>query len=347
MKSKKPLLALFLISSLGASILLLTSSPLRSRLPIEILPAPSAQVAENSDQTLPFGHTLGTWPASFRGEPIVTRLTYIKGPPDKFIDQMMQVWRPVEVELTLLGPKTISPRLNLDGWRSCFQSEFSCSNEKDLFWAKVFPDQKTLEKKRIRATWFESPNRTGPHGVRLLIEADTYRIDRFAVITPNGTTQVFSLKSVLNPIGQEARDLFLRTMGGLQVSDELDPYRISIENKLKNVNIEGVKKLSDPRSRLERLILVQNWIYSYLSVNPGSMESYFHLAGITHRLAMDLLNAKKRYFENQEAWIVSFQPLLGTLIRYAKDFPNSEPHVKNMEALLQDFLLKQSQIGTK
>jgi hypothetical protein len=348
MKSRKPLLAIFALSSLGALYFYFHSSPLESSLPTELLTRSADEKAsEKTDPALilPFGYTLGVWPKTFRGEPIVTRLTYLKGPPAKFLDQMIQVWRPVEVELSLFGPKTLSSSLTLEDWRACFRKEFGCAREKQLFWAKVFPERKAHEKDLLQASWYESTEKNGPRGVHLLIKTKTYQIDRFAVITAKGTTQVFSMKSVLSPVGLEARELFLKTLGSLTVSDDLTEGRRSIEARLKSVNIEALKKIENPKERLQQLIQVQNWIYAYLSVDPTSIDSFYHLSGITHRLAMDLINAKERFFENQEAWILNFQPLLGTLIQYARDFPNSEKAVKSMEALLEDFLLKQSKIG--
>ena len=346
MKSTKAILAVFILSAAGAVALWWASSPLDSKLPLEILPA-AGSAPPPGDPPLPFGHTLGPWPKSFRGEPIVTRLTYLKGPPAKFLEQLVQVWRPVEVEVAISGPKTISPSLRLADWRSCFGSEFRCRNEKKLFWERLFPERKSREKDLVTASWYESQEREGPRGVHLVIKAPTHQIDRFAVITPKGTLQVFSMKSVLNPVGIEAREVFLKTLARLKVSDDLTEGRKSIETRIRSVNFEELKRLPDPKERMEQLITVQNWIYSYLSVDPASLESFFHLAGITHRLAMDLLGSKQRYFENQESWILSFQPLLGTLIQYARDFPASENAVKNMEALLEDFLLHQSRTQSR
>ncbi|NDG84480.1 MAG: hypothetical protein EBX52_05495 [Proteobacteria bacterium] len=346
MKSRKAILSVFIVSALCAGVLFLTSSPLDSKLPLELLPAPG-EAQPPSDSLLPFGYTLAPWPGTFRGEPIVTRLTYLKGPPLKFLEQLVQVWRPVEVEIAISGPKTISPAMRLEDWRNCFKSEFGCSSEKKIFWERIFPERKSREKDIITASWYESQSRNGPRGVHLAIKAPTHQIDRFAVITPKGTLQIFSMKSVLNPVGVEARELFLKTLGAMTVSDDLTAGRKSIEARIRSINFEELKRLPDPKDRMEKIITVQNWICSYLSVDPASLDSFFHLAGITHRLALDLLASKKRYFENQESWILSFQPLLGTLIQYARDFPDSANAVKNMEALLEDFLLHQSKMDGK
>jgi hypothetical protein len=343
MKFKKTLIAFFVLCFFASVYLFLHSSPLHSALKIEVLNNYFPEKPDD-DLILPFGYTLGPWPKTFKNEPIVTKLTYLKGPPRKFIDTMTQIWRPVEVELTLTGPKTVVPEFRIKEWRECFQSDFRCSKEKDAFWKRVFPDEKNHVNDKITVGWFESPDPSGARGVHLVIRAATHEINRFAVLIPNGSVQVFSLKSILGGSGDEARELFVKTMGSLKVSGDLGNSRAWIERKIKQVDLERIKKIKNPKERFEKLILVQNWIYSYLSVNPTSVDSFYHLAGITHRLAMDLLKTKDRLFENQEAWILSFHPLLSTLILYAKDFPKSEGMVKGMEALLEDFLLKQSKL---
>ena len=333
----------FSFSVLGSLYLYFQRSPLDGALSREVL-SNSFPEKPNDDLILPFGHTLGPWPQEFKGEPIVTRLAYLKGPPRKFLDSMTQVWRPVEAEVVITGPKTVLREFKIQDWRKCFQSEFTCITEKRAFWARVFPERGSHEEDEVRADWFESMDPKGARGVHLIVKSKTYQIDRFAIITENGVVQTFSLKSVLNPIGLDARELFFKTLGGLKVREDLQNAKAWIETRIKGVNLEEIKRIPDLKERFKRLILVQNWIYSYLSVDPASAPSYFHLAGVTHRIAMDLLKTKEPLFENQESWILSFEPLLTTLIRYLQDFPGQETLVKNMEALLADFLVERDRL---
>ncbi len=168
MKFKKTLIALFALSFLGSLYLFLHSSPLYSALKIEVLNNTFPEKPDD-DLILPFGYTLGPWPKDFRGEPIVTKLTYLKGPPSKFIDSMTQIWRPVEVELTLTGPKTVISDFKIKEWRNCFQSDFRCGKEKGLFWKRVFPDEKNHSDDEIKAFWFESPDPMSARGIQLLV----------------------------------------------------------------------------------------------------------------------------------------------------------------------------------
>ncbi len=293
---------------------------------------------------LPYGYSLGPWPDSFQGEPIVTKLTYLKGPPQKFIQNLIQIWKPVEIELTLEGPKTIEIGMGADRWKECFSLSNSCMDEKRKFHEYAsghFP--RGLNEGTY--TWFDSLDPIAARGVHTHIEAATYSIDRFTVLTPLGVAQNFTLKYVKNKTGQEAYALFVKIVGGLKVKDELVSSREWIQGKIKTINLAQVQSITDYRLRFKKLIQIQNYIFSHLSVDPTQVAPFFHLAGVTHLLAMDLLRTDQKYFDGQEAWILSVKPLLETLILYAKDFEKSETEVKNMEALLQDVLLLQQKMS--
>ena len=106
-----------------------------------------------------------------------------------------------------------------------------------------------------------------------------------------------------------------------------------------------MEQIQDPKLRLQRLIQIQNWIYSLLTVDPTHVDPFFHLAGVTHLLAMELLKSKQVFYASQEAWILSFRPLFETLLAYTQDFPDSAEQVKNIEALLQNILFEQNKLA--
>ena len=343
MKSKKALtVGLLAISACLGILLFLNHSPLTGN-PLQTEWLENQFPTKPDDDTiLPYGYTLGSWPRYFMGEPIVTQLTYQKGPPQKFIQKQIQIWKPIEVELEILGPTTILDKFGASRWKECFTTRFSCKEEKKKYLQQIFPDQSFHSYDETRLTWIDSLDSLSPRGTHLEIKSKTYQIDRYTLITESGATQTFSFKSVQNPVGLQARELFLKTLSSLKVKEDLASSRAWIQSKVSRVQLDEVKKIIDPKLRLDRLIQIQNWIYSLLSVDPTHVEPFFHLAGVTHLLAMDLMRSKQKYFENQEAWIGSLKPLFETLIAYVKDFPNSQNEVKNIELLLQDILLEQN-----
>jgi hypothetical protein len=351
MKSKKLWIGLFFFGVIVAAYFLyLSKNPLAKAIGIEWVDNtfPEKIDEEGAEFTvLPYGYTLGAWPNYFHGEPIVTRLTYQKGPPKKFIQDLIQIWRPVEIELTLDGPKTIDATLGAQDWKNCFAKNNACLSSKKALLDYAVKDLLRRPSQALSFIWFDSLDPLGARGLHTHFEAETYFIDRYTVFTEKGIAQTFSLQYVKNPLGLEAKDLFLKIMGGLKVKDDLSSSRAWIQNKIETVNLDQVRKITDPKLRLTTLIQIQNWIFSHLSVDPTQLAPFFHLAGVTHLLTLDLLHSDQHFFENQESWILSAKPLLETLIAYARDFDHSDEEVKNMEALLEDVLLLQEKMTGK
>jgi hypothetical protein len=352
MKSRIGLGILFGGSALLTLLLILFTSPLDTALPAEPLPPGETRSDPGKNRIFPYGHTLGPWPTHFRGEPIVTRLTYIKGPPKKFIETLTLIWSPVDAEISLLGPKTVLPGFKLQDWKDCFQKSFLCSGPKKAFWGRVFPERSLHRSSGVRASWFESSSHDGPSGVHLSIRSKTESgtesmEDRFAIITPAGVVQVLSIHTSNNPIGTEARGVFMQTISALKVHDDLGFGRAWIAGDLKQIDLQALQRIQEPRERLLRLIEVQNLIFAHLSVDPTTIDSFFHLAGVTHRLAMDLLHSKERWFRNQESWLNEFPALLNAIGKYARDYPSSEAVSGRIESLLQDLLLEQNRLSRR
>ena len=186
-------------------------------------------------------------------------------------------------------------------------------------------------------------------GVHFTLDLGTTILDRYTILTEKGVAQNFTLQYVKTPVGIEGRELFVKTISGLKIKDDLLPARAWIQSKIKDVKLGDIRALPDQKVRLGELIKVQNWIFSLLSVDPTQLAPFFHLAGVTHMLSLDLLKAKENTYENQEAWILNSRPLLETLILYARDFekntPNSTSAIRNMEALLSDVLLLQQNLS--
>ena len=289
-------------------------------------------------QVLPYGYTLGPWPSQFRNEPSVTKLTYSKGPPKKFLQSITQLWQPVEAELTLLGPRTLQEGMNQSQWKQCFEASFSCNfkRKKVLDYIAHKKDDGILSK----VTWFDHLETNGARGVHLFWDYSKFQIDDFVILTENGIAQGFELKTVKSDVGDEARSLLYQILGSLSVKEDLTSSREWIQNKIRSVQLAQVQKIVAPKERLTQLIEIQNWLFSLLTVDPTNVTPFFHLAGVTHLLALDLIKLQTTYFENQESWIITAKPNLDTLLKYAQDFGN-DSIPKQIEALIQDVLLQQ------
>ena len=253
---------------------------------------------------------------------------------------MAQLWQPVEAELTLMGPKTLIEGKTQSDWKTCFESKWGCLSDRNLILDYASRGKPANAFKK--ATWFDHPELEGPRGVHLHWDFEKYRIDDFVLITSNGIAQGFEMKTVKSGIGIDALDLFYRTLASLKVNENLSNGREWIQNRIKSVNLSEVQNNPDSRRRLLKLIEVQNWLLSLLSVDPTKITPFFHLAGVTHLLSLELIRLQDHYFENQESWILSSKPNLESIYQYSKDFDDASLS-KQIEVLLQDVLLKQQQ----
>lgn len=295
--------------------------------------------------TLPYGYTLGPWPTRFHEAPIVMKLTYQKGPPQKFIQQMTQVWDPINAELSLEGPKTPVAEMQNKAWKKCFSASYRCLKSKKKFYNLTLQDLEKWKSNSWKVTWFESLDPLAPKGIHARLELPKFIIDRFVVITEQGVTQNFTLKTIREPIGLEAQLLFYKILGAMKVKDDLSNARAWIQAKLQSVKLTQTQQITSPKLKYARLILIQNELFSQLSVNPTQVAPFFHLAGVTHLLAVNLLKNKVKAYEQQDAWLNQSQPLLDSILKYVKDFPNSTAEEKNIESLLQDLILLEQKLS--
>lgn len=318
-----------------------SKNPLHGMLEKEWLSQTFPEKVDTEDsiwQVLPYGYTLGPWPTQFRGEPIVTKLTYSKGPPVKFLQSITQLWMPVEVELTITGPKTLEEGTGQIQWMKCFESHFTCNSKR----SKVLDYVTHLknEGKLTSVKWFDHLELNGPRGVHLVWDHAKYQVDDFVLISEHGIAQGFKLKTVKSEAGEEARALFYQVLGAMKIKEDLSGSREWIQNKIRSVQLTQVRSISNPKQRLMKYIEIQNWLFSLLTVDPTKVTPFFHLAGVTHLLALDLIKLQTTYFENQESWILTAKPNLENLLKYSKDFESAEIP-KQIEVLIQDVLLQQ------
>jgi len=312
----------------------------------------------NADQAswevLSYGYELGPWPLRFQDEPVVSTLTYQKGPPDKFIPEMNLIWSPTHAEIRIEGPRTPTPVQSRLLWKIHLGNKLFNAGEKKSFIDTAFPDLKPYGKKIKKISWFEGETASSPAGIHLQIDFANSQIDRYILITEEGITQNFTLTASKDSVGDDARKLFIQVLGAMNAKNTLSEPRYWMGQKLKQIRMDQIEAIQNPKLRYERLIQVRNELLSQLAVDPRSIAPFFHLAGIVHLLGISLIKEKKVYFKNQESWLVGTGPLLTGLIHYVKDFPDSgdqknerDAALANMESLLEDFLLFEQRASQK
>lgn len=354
-RSKILLVACFFVLFAGGRFFWMRShSLIRGGVEMEsYVPAiPEGTDAENGDfSTLSYGYQIAPWPRTFQGDPIVTTMEYRKGPPSQFISEMVQVWSPGEVEVSIEGPRTPVPGMSAVEWKSCLRSAF-CLAKKEVFARSAFKDLLQERDLKIKFFWFEGETIESARGVRAEIKLGDSLWERYVVIGNTGVTQNFTLKAKMGPALSEARDRLRQVIRGMRVGDGISEARDWIAVKLRGIDLSRASRIPDPKARYLKLISIQNLLFSQLSVDPRDVAPFFHLAGVTHILGMSLLKEKKTYFKNQESWINRIQPLMSTLLEYAGDFPEAGKEkgerkgaLANMDSLLQDYLLLKQKLS--
>ena len=296
--------------------------------------------------TLAYGYQLGAWPTTFNGNPVFSTLNYHKGPPEKFIPEMKLIWEVGKAEISIEGPRTPIENFTAVKWKTCLQNYYFCQSKKKKFVDAALVDLKKYHARIKKLAWFEVDGYSAPRGLHVQIILENTQIDRYTLITENGITQNFTLTASRYLIGDEARILFLQTLGSMTVKNDLSEARAWMAKKMGAVQLQKVRSIPDPKLKYWKLIQIKNILFAELAINPTLIAPFFHLAGVSHLLGTSLIREKKTYYENQEAWIIDTTPLLSSLVKYVKDFPESQElkvertaALANMESLLQDFLL--------
>src|SRR5690606_4578729 len=140
--------------------------------------------------------------------------------------------------------------MKVSDWKKCFASGFSCHAEKKKL-AEYMLGPKTRE--FARATWFDTLDTFGARGVHVTLDQGTHFIDHYCVFSPEGVAQNFILKRVKSPVGNDAKELFEKTLGGLKVKDDLISARVWIRGQIAAVRLNDLKRIRSLKSRLENM----------------------------------------------------------------------------------------------
>jgi len=262
-----------------------------------------ASIPQASDQwqIMPIFYHLGTLPIYFQNKPILYSLTYKYGPPKKFIGQMVLTLKDPSTQLIIEGPKTPDNIGTREEIKSCFlqnSASFSCLNERYRILKRHLEELENdhftgpFSNNFWHISWFQVTNPSlteedQAQGVYLMasgrkIEGDQWIQDRFILMNANGTQQTIILNREPNSVGSQAFELATQTVSSLRGFRSLDAGKAWVNRELESVNLNLVGTNPDlPSSavRLAELAKIQSLLIAKISVEPGSFDSYYHLAG--------------------------------------------------------------------
>ena len=283
----------------------------------------------------PFFYTLGSWPRSFENAPIFYELPYEKGPPLRFVGHIVARWEAPDIKVTLEGPKTSELKEVDFGTRGKIKKCLvrglltpTCLNLREATLARHINEMQRLSPRKWRISWFEVdnaviPEAERPQGVYISAQNGERFEERYILITARSTHQTMMLSSAHAPLGKldGARELFQKAIRSLRVLDELNSGKAWVDREIQDTRLEKFAK-KDIVSRFQK---VQTLLVSKISVDPGTFETYFHLAGTS------LILAKS---ENRLGTVAKL--LVQNAYRYAQDLAPLDPRIAQMESFWAD-----------
>ncbi len=305
----------------------------------------SDAAAQGTEQWVvaPYFYALGAWPKTFRGQPVLYTLPYAKGPPSKFVDQIVARWDAPEIKLTFEGPKTPEKARDRKSAKFCILSlSRACLRYREEALSRHVEEMqaslKTVSSWQLR--WFEVENSAIPseeaaQGIFLTAQGRSRAQDRYIFITAGGTHQTLILDyPSLTADGHFARDLVRKAVRTVRISDQLGPGKAWINSVLQRVKLGDFEQLASGPEPILRVAEIQGLLLSKLSVEPSSYDAYFHLGGTSLLLA----RLGRRTTGSSDSGIAA-GPTLQTIQsahRYASDIKPADPRTLRLESLLVD-----------
>lgn len=294
------------------------------------------QYDEPSQVITPIYYLILNFPKTFANQPIPYQLSYHKGPPNHFVAQIQAQLNP-QIHLTYFGPKTPEPVVNRSQLKSCLTHEFElkCFKVRSQVlspWLNSLSSAGRDSQANYDLDWFEIVDpvlaeEDQTQGFHLQFHQDHALKDIWVLVNSTGTQQAIRLTRDDSKLGQVAYELVSKSIASARMYSDLKYGRELINQNLSQVRLEAVKSESNPNEFQKRLSDAQILLISKVSVDPASLEAYFHLAGTSTWLIQRGVNDTGLRSQAQENLKASYL--------YARDIAPLDPKTTQ----IQDFWL--------
>ncbi len=292
-------------------------------------------ISEESEMTIPLFYFILNIPKNFLNKPIPYQISYKKGPPSHFISQI-EGRMDTDIQLTFEGPKTPERILERSKIQSCLTSPLSweCLSTRELVLHQYVQNPASQNPTEWDLQWFQVNDSTlsaeeQTQGFYLQAKDSTHTLDQWIFIQASGAQQLISLRRPNTPTGQSAFDLVSQSIASIRTYPDLKYGRELINRTLAEVRLEAIKNESNPALRLKQLVETQILLIAKVSVEPDSLDSFFHLAGTSTLL---LKNADPAHF----FWSSLAQGNLRASYLYAHDIAPLDPKTSQIQAFWLD-----------
>ena len=299
--------------------------------------------------TLPFFYVLGAWPKEFDNKPVLLSLPYEKGPPAKFLSEVIFRFQSPEISVAVEGPRTPVQKISAEEVKSCLTEGKDCRKLRAAILERHVVEERTLGASHWNLRWFEVNHPTLPdseeaHGIYLSSSNGDSIFERFVIINSEGAHQTIRLKRPDNDLGAQAQQLVLQTIGSLRVVDSLEPGRALINSQIADVQLDRLQNAPSISSLLRQYSEIQSYLLAKISVEPKILDTYYHLGGTALMLIrkLDALKKENRGTANADEsvmsseWLAVSRNVLQSAFRYARDIAPDHPNTTRLEQILAE-----------
>ncbi len=279
---------------------------------------------------IPYYYSNGAWPLRYNGKPVFFAVPYEKGPPNQFLGHIVVRWDVPETRLTLGGPITPVADLKREQLRECLLEGLACVAERKAVLLKTWNEMQKQGFRKWKLSWFivdnpHIPAEDRPQGIYITAASGRKRQDRVILVNQSGAHQTFVLDT--SSAGYPAaKDLFQKAIRSQRVSSDLLVGRAWVDRQLGDVKIERANAQVDPEDFAEKVAKAQAFLLSKISVDPKTLDTYFHLGGTA------LLLAQQAYKNKNHDWSSAAGPLVYSSFRFAQDIAPQDKRTKALES---------------
>ena len=298
-------------------------------------------------QILPFFYSMGAFPKQFQGKPIFFSLPYEAAPPTHFLGHIVSHWTWDSTETSyhtaagirwiMEGPKTPEPQKTQTQIKSCFTQSltYTCFSIKEAVLSRHIREIRNLSPQSWTLKWFQIvhsslPRENQVQGIYLSANSGDWIEDRFIVIHPHGVHQTFILHRPNNALGEQAFNLAQKIIGSMRSFENLEPGKAWASQELEKIQLDSLSNIQDPLFLEEKFAEIQSLLISRISVDPASLDTYYHLAGTS------LLFLKAFSTRNEPYPKIYSLKNIESSAKYSKDISQHDSKTNLIEDIWQD-----------
>jgi hypothetical protein len=307
-------------------------------------------------RALPFFYLYAAWPDRFNERPLGFALPYEKAPPSHFLGHVLARYLGTSITMTWEGPRSPLEGVSSEKLKECmlhWAFDPECLRIRRLALKPTLQEIQERMNARLenptlnwRAEWFEVNNPQidvfeRPRGVYLEVRGQSRGQSKLEWIEEwyiyylkAGTLQAISLsRPAQGADAALASALFLKSVRSSRVSADLGVHKVYGMRELSRLNLNKILSRTQAKTpeaiaeRVRQISGAHQVLLSYVSVNPASLDAFFHLGGTATELARD---ARKSKDAEVSAWARS---VLSSSSQYVRDIEPTSPKAAQLQTL--------------